>query len=246
MAGSRMTILAFGGGEGVQLGPIRRELLGLVDRPKPRIVYLPTAGRDNPESIATFYKTFTRLGTEVEVLRTIGVVPSPAEIRKRIGWADIVFVGGGNTLMMMRRWKFLGVNRELLRAARRGTVLAGASAGSICWFESGHSDSMRGYGHDPWDYIQVSGFGLLRGFHCPHYHHKDRAERFQEMILRRGGHGIAMDDGAGIIVRGGRYRVISVARRCKVYSVRRCRGRVVETEIPKVADFRPLREMYEY
>ena len=69
--------------------------------------------------------------------------------------------------MMMRRWKFLGIDRQILKAYRRGTVLAGASAGSICWFESGHSDSMRGYGHDPWDYIARERLGPDQGVPLP-------------------------------------------------------------------------------
>lgn len=237
-------IVAYGGGTWQEVRAINREMFALAGKRSPNMLFIPTASKDGEESCAGFQQVYGRLGAKVGLLLCIRETPSPREIREKIGWADIVFIGGGNTLMMMRRWKFLGVDKEILKAYRRGQVLAGASAGSICWFESGHSDSMRGYGHDPWDYIQVSGFGLIKGFHCPHYHYEDREQKFKEMVLHRGGHGIAMNDGAGIVVVDGRYRVIHAMRGSKVFSVRRCRGRIVEHEIPKTRDFRPMAEMY--
>lgn len=239
-------IVAYGGGEWRRTGLIQREILALTGRSEPRVVFLPTASKDNPESCEEFSRVYRKLGAKVDLLLAIRGTPSAAEIRDKIGSADAIFVGGGNTLMMMRRWKFLGIDRQILKAYRRGSVLAGASAGSICWFESGHSDSMRGYGHDPWEYIAVSGLGLLKGFHCPHYHYEDREQKFQEMVLQRGGHGIAMDDGAGIEVVDGQYRVLSCLRGAKVYSVRRVRGQIVQKDIPASKVCRPLAEMYTY
>ncbi len=239
-------IVVYGGGDWEQVGAVHRRIFAMAGRSRPNVLFVPTASKDNEDSCERFGKVYGRLGARVDLLLCIRQKPSFREIKEKIGWADVVFVGGGNTLMMMRRWKFLGVDRELLKAYRRGTVLAGASAGSICWFESGHSDSMRGYGHDPWDYIQVSGFGLIKGFHCPHYHYEDREQKFKEMVLRRGGYGIAMNDGAGMEVVDGRYRVIHAMRGSKIFSVRRCRGRIVEAEIPRRSGFRPVEEMYRY
>jgi dipeptidase E len=239
-------IVAYGGGEWHRTLLIQREILGLTGKTRPTVLFLPTASKDNEESCEGLTKVYRRLGAKVDLLLAIRGTPSAAEIKDKIAGADAIFVGGGNTLMMMRRWKFLGIDRQLLKAYREGKVLAGASAGSICWFESGHSDSMRGYGHDPWEYIAVSGFGLLPGFHCPHYDYEDRTEKFQQMVLRRGGHGIAMDDGAGIEVVDGEYRVLVCLRGAGVYSVRRVRGRIVQVKIPAGKEFRPVAEMYGY
>jgi hypothetical protein len=80
----------------------------------------------------------------------------------------------------------------------------------------------------------------------PHYHDSpDRRPKFKEMVLHRGGHGVAMDDGAGIEVVDGCYRVLSCLRG-KVYSVRRVRGGIIETVIPATRDFHPQAEMYAY
>ncbi len=240
-------IVAYGGGGEWHRTPlIQREILRLTGKSRPHVLFVPTASKDNDDSCERFTRVYRNLGAKVDLLLAIRTNPSSREIRDKFAWADAFFIGGGNTLMMMRRWKFLGIDRQLLKAYRQGKVLAGASAGSICWFESGHSDSMRGYGHDPWDYIAVSGFGLLPGFHCPHYDLEDREEKFRQMVLRRGGHGIAMDDGAGIEVVDGRYRQLICFRGAGVYSVRRVRGRVVQVKIPPGRDFRPLAEMYTY
>jgi dipeptidase E len=237
-------IVAYGGGEWHQTLVIQREILRLTGKPRPHVLFVPTASKDNEDSCANFAKVYRKLGANVDLLLAIRGMPSPTEIEEKTGGADAIFIGGGNTLMMLRRWKFLGIDKHLLQAYCQGKVLAGASAGSICWFESGHSDSMRGYGHDPWDYIAVTGFGLIKGFHCPHYDYEDRTEKFQQMVLQRGGHGIAMDDGAGIEVVDDRYRVLSCSRGAGVYSVRRVGGQIVQVKIPASKGFRPLAEMY--
>lgn len=237
-------IVAYGGGDWGKVHAINREMFALTGKASPRMLFIPTAGKDDPSSCDRFEQVYRRLGASVERLLCIRQQPSLREIRDKVASADIIFVGGGNTLMMMRRWKFLGVDAQLRRAYRRGQVLAGASAGSICWFESGHSDSMRGYGHDPWDYIQVSGFGWIPGFHCPHYHHENRQQKFQQMMRERGGNGIAMDDGAGIVVVDGQYRVIHALQGAKVFSVRRHRGTIIEQEISRSRTWAPLAEIY--
>jgi len=79
--------------------------------------------------------------------------------------SDIVYVGGGNTLLMMRIWRRFGLDKVLKGAYEAGIVLAGISAGSICWFDSGHSDSMSFYNPRNWKYINVKGLGLMRGVH---------------------------------------------------------------------------------
>ena len=93
--------------------------------------------------------------------------PSREQIRTKISSADIIHVGGGNTLLMMRIWRRLGVDHLLEAAYQDGTVLAGISAGSICWFDSGHSDSMSFYNPRKWKYINVRGLGLLKGHPLP-------------------------------------------------------------------------------
>jgi dipeptidase E len=242
-------IIASGGGgwRGREALAIHRAMIEASGKRRPRLLLITTAGGENPEQVAGWSRYFARrFGCEVDPLYLLGRQPSRREVAEAIRSAEVVYVGGGNTLKMMRRWRFLGTDAELRRAHRRGTVLAGASAGAICWFEHGHSDSMRGYGHDPWEYIRVTGLGLLRGTLCPHYHHEDRREDFQVMIARKGGYGIALDDRCALRIEDGSWRVIAAGRGARAYAVTRHRGEVYEREIPRRRPWSPLAELYEF
>jgi dipeptidase E len=82
------------------------------------------------------------LKCKTDVLFLIKEQPSKESIQRKILSADIIYVGGGNTLQMMCIWRRLRVDTLLISAYENGTVLSGISAGAICWFDSGHSDSM--------------------------------------------------------------------------------------------------------
>jgi len=94
---------------------------------------------------------------------------------------------------MMRVWRRFGVDELLKSAYEKGTVLSGISAGAICWFDSGHSDSMSFTNPRNWKYINVKGLGLIRGVHCPYYNSRTRGvarrKDFREMIRKTGGVG---------------------------------------------------------
>jgi dipeptidase E len=108
--------------------------------------------------------------------------PSKEQTRRKILSADIIYVGGGNTLQMMRVWRRLGIDKLLKKAYENGTVLCGISAGSICWFDSGHSDSMSFYSPKNWKYTNVRGLGLIRGIHCPHYNGTTRGGSSEKIL----------------------------------------------------------------
>lgn len=128
--------------------------------------------------------------------------------------------------MMMRLWRRLGVDKLLKSAYEKGTILAGISAGSICWFDSGHSDSMSFYNPKKWSYINVKGLGLIKGIHCPHYDSTTlrvpRRKHFREMIRKIGGVGIAIENNCAIeFVDGEVHKVITSNGRAKAYRLRK-------------------------
>lgn len=185
------------------------------------------------------------------MLRLVDEAPSQREIERRIFSADILYVGGGNTLAMMRLWRRLGVDRLLRAAYEQGIVLAGISAGAICWFESGHSDSMSFYDPQRWEYIRVKGLGLVRGIHCPHYNGRTRGvprrKDFQEMIGKTGGIGIAIENNCAIEFLDGRwYRVIGSRPNARAYRVRKRGGVVAAEEIPRQDEWARIEELYEF
>jgi dipeptidase E len=248
----RKAIVAIGGGGAIRARAtlaIDREIIRLSGKRHPRLLFIPTASSDDKGycgRIQGYFGAFLRC--RVDTLRLLKERPSKLEIRRKIAVADIIYVGGGNTLMMMRLWRRLGVDKLLKAAYRRGCVLSGISAGSICWFESGHSDSMSFYNPKRWKYINVCGMGLIPGIHCPHYNGSTgrvlRRWKFQEMIAKTGGMGIAIENNCAVEFLDGRvYRVLNSKPSARAYRVYRSGG-VVAEQIPQTSRFTPLVKLY--
>jgi peptidase E len=145
-----------------------------------------------------------------------------------VGAQDVFYVGGGNTVNLLSVWRAHGLDRLLARAWRRGAVLAGISAGMLCWFQSGLTDSFGGF--QPFR----GGLGLLRGAACPHYDGEPlRQAAFRRMIRRDGTMGYAADDGAALHFVGSRLReVVSSRPAARAYRLTVRRGKVIETPLP--------------
>ena len=246
------TIIAIGGGNirTRQTVPIDREIIRRSNKKHPNLLFIPTASSDSEEywdHIQEYFGNYLKCKTDV--LYLINEQPSKVRIREKIEWADIIYVGGGNTLMMMRLWRRIGVDTLLRSAYANGTVLCGISAGSICWFESGHSDSMAYYNPRKWKYIQVRGLGLVKGIHCPHFNGMTkgvpRRKDFQEMIRKTGGMGIAIENNCAIEFTDGRfYRVINSKSRARAYRVHKSGEDVVTEQIPMEKHLAPTANLY--
>ncbi len=239
------TIVAIGGGKIAtrQTLPIDREIIRLSQRKNPSLLFIPTASSDSEiywKQVRDYFGGFLKCKTDVLFL--MKEKPSRKQIRNKISAADIIYVGGGNTLQMIRIWRRLGVDKLLIAAYKKGTVLAGVSAGSICWFDSGHSDSMSFYNPRQWKYINVKGLGLIPGIHCPHYNGKTRGvprrKNFQDLIRKTGGLGIAIENNCAIEFRDGRiFKVLVSTPRAKAYRVFKREGKVVEEQIRSYSRF---------
>jgi dipeptidase E len=238
-----MPIVAIGGGE-MKLGdtlPIDKYIVERTGAQWPIALFIPTASSDAEGYAQVVSEVYgAQLGCTVEVLRLIENPPPHERIAEMIRGADLIYVGGGNTLKMMRLWRRLGVDKLLLEAHANGKVLCGLSAGALCWFAYGHSDSMAFYHPDDWDYIRVKCLGILPFTGCPHYDGEGRDKSFQTMIARDGGIGIAIDDCAAVEADGDRFRILSARNGAGAYRVERVRGKIVQTPIPVESSFQPL------
>jgi dipeptidase E len=239
-------IIAIGGGSigfGVakpEVTPISREIIRLSGKRRPRLLFLPTASLDDPAYIRAVRSHFTGLGCHVEDLRLIQGQPSRVEITRKVRAADILYVGGGNTLRMLLRWKKLGVDRLLREARRKGKVLCGTSAGALCWFRQGNSDS-RKYRDPKAKLIKVTGLGFLDALACPHYDkEKDRKPELKAMMRKTPGVAVAMDNCAALEVVGDRFRAIASKPGANVYRVRWSKGKYFQEPIPKDGRWSPL------
>jgi len=209
-------IVAIGGGE-ITKGEtltIDKEIISLSKKQHPKVLFIPTASSDDESYCKDFSQYYgNKLGCKVSLLQLCSGSLSKNEIQNKILGTDIIYVGGGNTLKMMKLWRRLGVDKLLRKAWEDGIVLCGISAGAICWFESGHSDSMSFYNPKKWNYINVHGLGFLKGIMCPHYNGGTngvpRERKFREMIKKTGSTGIAIDEGCAVEFTDKSYKIIS-------------------------------------
>ena len=239
-------IVAIGGGElrTQETVAIDKCIIGLTDKPQPKALFIPTASGDAEGYIHAFEMCYgERFGCETRVLKLIQNPPSFAEMSALVLDSDLIYVGGGNTYRMMKIWRRLKLDILLAEAAARGVVLSGLSAGAICWFRYGHSDSRSFSGNVTWDYIRVSGLGFINAVYCPHYHSKEREIAFLKMIEKRGGIGIACDNNAAIEVVGDHYRVLTSLPNAKAYKLFKRGGCFVVSELPQQTEYAPLDQL---
>ena len=205
-----------------------RWLLSLTRRGRsPRVLFIPTASGDAKHYVERFYRGFRRFECRPEHLalfdRTI------ADVRESILAADLIYVGGGNTANMLAIWRVHGVDVALREAWQSGVVLCGVSAGAICWFRGGVTDS---FGVD----LQPlrNGLGFLPGSFCPHYDGETRRRpAFHRFIAERElPGGFAADDGAAILFENGEVAdVVASRKHAGAYRVSRSAGHVAEERL---------------
>lgn len=241
------TIVVIGGGELVDFETLEidREVVRLTHKEKPKALFIPTASSDAPGYCDTFNKVYGDiLGCVTSHLLLATHNYTPEEIKTLIMSADLIYVGGGNTRKMLEIWKDTGVDTLLKEAHSAGIVLAGLSAGSICWFEYGHSDIEVLDEQGDTIYIKLEATGILPGIHCPHYNEDRRTEDFSHKVKDGGIPGIAVDNNCAIIYKDNEYKVMSTRDEAKAYLVKDSEQGVKITKIEEHPVYKPLRELY--
>ena len=192
--GKQRQIIAVGGGgfSGAPENPaMELYILKQSGAASPKICFIPTATGDEPRYIVSFHNFFTRHGCRTSHLPLFARTP---ELRSFLLDQDVIYVGGGNTKSMLAVWKEWELDGILREAWECGIVLSGISAGAICWFQQGITDSYAS------DLKVLDCLGFLSGSCCPHYDgEKERRPSFhsmlkQDQILP----GYAIEDGAAV------------------------------------------------
>ena len=243
-------IVAIGGGEigrpgyPIETTKIDKEIVNLTKKKNPSFLFIPTASSDSESYYEVIKKHFgKRLGCKTDVLYLIDKKISRKEIKNKIFKADIIYVGGGNTLKMMKIWRKNKVDELLIQAYKKGIILSGLSAGAICWFRWGNSDSRR-FTNPKADLIKVKGLGLIKALNCPHYsEEKDRKNDLKKMMGKTSGIAIAIDSCAAIEIVDGKYRIISSKRSANAYKVCWKRSKYKEEIIEKNKEFKELKDL---
>jgi dipeptidase E len=227
-----MNIVAIGGGE-LHLKetlPIDRFIVSLTKKRRPLALLIPTASGDSPLYPERFSRVYGELlGCRTEHLLLIRSQGDRLHAERKIREAALIYVGGGNTLRMMKLWRRLGIDEMLRQAARRGTVLSGLSAGGICWHEWGDSDSRRSSGKAGRAIIRVRGLGLCPGTFCPHLDSWHRHADVKRMVFKTRTLGIGCDENAAVWYHDAGAACVSSLKRAKVH-LYRVGGRKVHVE----------------
>jgi peptidase E len=216
-------IFAIGGGatpEGV-----RRHLLSLTGKERPKVLFVPTAAAEDPGQILRVYDLHNGLAD----ISRVEFFPWPPEgLRDLTLQQDLILVGGGNTANMLAIWRVHGFDEILREAYDGGIVLAGSSAGMICWFEAGVTDSF-----GPQLAGLRDGLGFLRGSACPHYDDEDlRRPMYRRLVDEGFPAGYAADSGVGLhFVDGELAEVVSAREEATAYRVRRGREEALAARI---------------
>lgn len=219
-------IIAMGGGrmsldrDHVALG---RYVCGQSGRSHPKICFLPQASGEAEAKIVRFYEIFTGLKAVPSYLSLFH--PPTADLASFVLEHDIIYVGGGNTKSMLALWRDWGLDVILRQAWERGIVMAGSSAGAICWFEQGSTDSI------PGRLSVLDCLGLVPGSCCPHYDGEAKRRPSYHELIASGeilpGYGV--DEGAALhFVDDAPPRVITSHSDVTAYVVEMVEGEVRE------------------
>lgn len=213
-----------------QPGGIVLRALDLSGAVRPRVCLVMTASGDNAEHLATTYSALSSLGCDVDHLALFSQPnrrPSDA-----LGSPDVIWVGGGSVANLLALWRLHGVDEAMHDAWERGAVLAGVSAGSICWHVGGPTDSF-GATLQP----ITNGLGLLPYGNGVHYDSEEQRRPLLHQLVRDGvlPSSYATDDGIGILYEGTDAVEVVADRDVEgpaAYLVESSGGDAVETRLP--------------
>ncbi|OFW75718.1 MAG: peptidase E [Alicyclobacillus sp. RIFOXYA1_FULL_53_8] len=222
-------IIAMGGG-GFSMEPenplLDQYILRQSAAVRPKVCFVPTASGDSEEYTQRFHQAFQEhdcIPSHLSLFR-----PPTTDLASYVLEKDVIYVGGGNTKNLLALWREWGLDAIMKSAWESGVVLAGISAGSICWFEEGISDSF-GVQLD-----RLPSLGFLPGSNCPHYDGEgERRPTFHRLLTeRRIGAGLAADDGVALhFVDETLKAVVSSRPSARAYELRLDGNEVVEKAI---------------
>ncbi|WP_194894941.1 peptidase E [Catenulispora pinisilvae] len=224
-------IVATGAGRALmerRTDPHHEFVLRLTGKERPRVLFLPTATGDDPTYIVSFYETYTADRCEPFHLRLFNRTIS--DLRAFVRSMDVITVGGGNTANMLDVWRRQGLDAILREAWEDGAVLTGGSAGALCWFRGGTTDSF-GLPYQ----VLADGLGLLEGSLCPHYDGQDSRRPVYRDALLSGAlpAGYGVDDLVGLHFHGTDFvEAVSSSATGGALRIEAVGGVIAETRIP--------------
>lgn len=203
-----MKIVALGGGAADENTAVDKKIVELTGKENPNFLFLPTASGDGGRYINTVKRIYKRMGCRPDALCLLRADYEYSELTERISAADIIYAGGGNTIRMMKTWSDKNILPLLTKAAEKGTVMCGTSAGAMCWFSYGYSDcDFDNPEIENPSFRLLDGLGLINAILCPHYNDESR-KNFDSDILNYNLPGIALENDSALVFDNGNYSIV--------------------------------------
>ena len=191
-------------------------------------LFIPTASHDYMPYYNTFHKVYTGLfNIKTDVALTVFKEADMEKLRAKFEKADVIYVGGGDTVFMMESWKRSGLLPLIKDAYERGVIIAGLSAGAICWFEDIFTDSAKEDGEERYKML-FEGLNWIKGKISPHY--GARMLDFDKIVCYNLGCAYGIEDDAALVIEDGEI-VGSVSSGGKAWLIESENGAVQKTEI---------------
>jgi len=175
---SKNIVAIGGGGFGRSLGSLEIEkyIISLINKKRPKICFIPTASGDSSLYKLNFYRAFSKLNC---ITSHIDFFSRTENLEDKVFTQDIIYVGGGNTKSMLAVWKEWNLYEILQNAYEKGIVMSGVSAGAICWFDKGITDS---YAEE---LTIIDCLGIIEGIACPHFDEEKEREPYVYDVINR-------------------------------------------------------------
>lgn len=211
-------IVGISGGTLETTDSLNKYALKLTGKERPHVLFVPTASEDAQGYINNIVRYYENLRCEVDTLFLCGISDSHQVIQEKLSWADLIYVGGGDTETMLDIWNKQGVDQLIMEACEAGKVLTGISAGMIFWFAYGHSDSEYFKNPEDWNYKFVKGLNVYPMVICPHYNEEGR-DSFDEMLNESnvGIDGLALENETAVLIEGERLQILKAEEERNVY-----------------------------
>ena len=218
-----------GGGFGREIKELKIEkyITEQSDKKNPSICFIPTATGDDAQYIDNFYTTFDSLGCKTS---HIDFFKRTINLEKHIDDQDIIFVGGGNTKSMLAVWREWRLDKILHKAYMKETIMCGVSAGAICWFEKGITDSWSK------DLKVMECLGFVEGNCCPHYDEEPERKPFVKRLLdeKKLINVISIEGGSALHMKNGKiFKSLSFYKNKESYIVEKKGNKLIEKKIKK-------------
>lgn len=224
-------IVAIAGGDLRSNYGMNKFIVEVAGKKASKLLFIGTASHDAESYIDNIIKTFGQLNCDVKALCLTAKKYSPNETDEMLAWADIIYVGGGDTFFMMKMWRKYGIDEKLKKIyANDSAVLTGISAGAMCWFNCGHSDSEIFWENGEVRYGWVNDLLNIHNFaYCPHY--EERTDSFAEMLKEKDLVGLAMESDTAFVEQNGKISYIKSNELSNAYFLGYDNGKINKQEI---------------